>query len=121
VHETVDDEGDRKCHGNAPFVAHFRRTMRLQLHHHREQRELGSIMTHSNAEMAKKTNPNIAQANSVHRVADENAAQNAGLDGHYHKIGISAVAAAARYQGVAINPAYAPVQTDWRLARDAAA
>jgi hypothetical protein len=37
------------------------------------------------------------------------------LDAWYGQIGISAVAAAARYQGAAKNPAYAPTPTDWRL------
>jgi hypothetical protein len=78
-------------------------------------------MTHSIAETAKETSAKSAQSNPAQRDSDDSAAQNAGLDGRYHKIGISAVAAAARYQGVAKNPAYAPVQTDWRLARDAAA
>jgi hypothetical protein len=36
------------------------------------------------------------------------------LDRCYGKIGISAVAAAARYQGAAKNPAYAPTSTQWR-------
>jgi hypothetical protein len=36
------------------------------------------------------------------------------LDARYGRIGISAVAAAARYQGVAKNPAYAPASTNWR-------
>lgn len=35
------------------------------------------------------------------------------LAGRYGQIGISAVAAAAQYQGIAKNPAYAPVQTKW--------
>jgi hypothetical protein len=35
------------------------------------------------------------------------------LDRRYEQIGISAVAAAARYQGAAKNPAYAPVPTRW--------
>jgi len=78
-------------------------------------------MTHSTADSAKKTNPNIAQSDPVQRVSDENTAQTAGLTRRYHQIGISAVAAAVRYQGVAKNPAYAPAETDWRLARDAAA
>lgn len=41
---------------------------------------------------------------------------NASLDHQYGKIGISAVAAAMRYQSGAKNPAYAPVVTrkhDW--------
>jgi len=36
------------------------------------------------------------------------------LAGCYGKIGISAVAAAARYQGSAKNPAYAPASNKWR-------
>jgi hypothetical protein len=35
------------------------------------------------------------------------------VDRWHRQIGISAVAAAVRYQGVAKNPAYAPVQTKW--------
>ncbi len=37
------------------------------------------------------------------------------LDACYGQIGISAVAAAARYQGAAKNPAYAPTPYEWRL------
>lgn len=36
------------------------------------------------------------------------------LDRCYGQIGISAVAAAVRYQGSAKNPAYAPTPTQWR-------
>ena len=36
------------------------------------------------------------------------------LDACYGQIGISAVAAAARYQGVAKNQAYAPTSNEWR-------
>lgn len=46
-------------------------------------------------------------------------AERANLDRQYRKIGISAVAAALRYQGGAKNPAYAPAvasrQDDERL------
>jgi hypothetical protein len=77
-------------------------------------------MTNSTAELAKETNAKNAQSNPVQRNLDGKATQNVGLDRRYHKIGISAVAAAARYQGVAKNPAYAPAETDWRLAEDAA-
>ena len=35
------------------------------------------------------------------------------LDRCYGQIGISAVAAAVRYQGAAKNPAYAPVAINW--------
>jgi hypothetical protein len=78
-------------------------------------------MTHSTAELAKETNAKNAQSNPIQRDSAENTTQNAGLDRRYHEIGISAVAAAARYQGIAKNPAYAPAETDWRLAQDAAA
>lgn len=43
------------------------------------------------------------------------------LDRCYRQIGISAVAAAVRYQGVAKNPAYAPVSTKWQDLGDDAA
>ena len=37
------------------------------------------------------------------------------LDARYGQIGISAVAAAVRYQGHAKNLAYAPTPNDWRI------
>lgn len=43
------------------------------------------------------------------------------LDRRYGDIGISAVAAAVRYQGAAKNPAYAPVPTRWEERDDVAA
>jgi hypothetical protein len=43
------------------------------------------------------------------------------LDHRYGAIGISAVAAAARYQGAAKNPAYAPVANGWYEPADEAA
>lgn len=43
----------------------------------------------------------------------ETAAPNSTLDQRYRQIGISAVAAAARYQGSAKNPAYAPAPAHW--------
>ncbi len=42
------------------------------------------------------------------------------LDRRYRDIGIPAVAAAARYQGAAKNPAYAPVTAKWERGIDAA-
>jgi hypothetical protein len=57
------------------------------------------------AEMAKKTAENTATA--------ETSAQHSPLDQRYRQIGISAVAAAVRYQGVCKNPAYAPVASNW--------
>lgn len=79
-------------------------------------------MTNSTAEMAKKPTAKAAQSTAVQPVGDENAAQTGALDRRYRQIGISAVAAAVRYQGVAKNPAYAPTQTPWQhFAEDAAA
>ncbi len=69
-------------------------------------REWGSVMTNLNAEMANKT----AQADKTTRLSD----QTASLNGRYRQIGISAVAAAVRYQGTAKNPAYAPAPTTWQ-------
>jgi hypothetical protein len=57
------------------------------------------------AETAKKTAQKTGVANDVRK---DNAKETA-LDRRYGAIGISAVAAAARYQGAAKNPAYAPV------------
>jgi hypothetical protein len=37
------------------------------------------------------------------------------LDARYGQIGISAVAAAVRYQGLTKNLAYAPAPNDWRI------
>jgi hypothetical protein len=65
------------------------------------------------AETARKTTQKTA-------VAKGNAKETA-LDRRYGAIGISAVAAAARYQGAAKNPAYAPVANGWYEPADEAA
>lgn len=78
-------------------------------------------MTNSTAEMDKKLSAKATKPDAIQPVSDENSSYNASLDRRYRQIGISAVAAAVRYQGVAKNPAYAPVQIDWHLADDAAA
>lgn len=57
-------------------------------------------MTRTTAETAKK----IGQKSESREIPGESLA----LDHRYRQIGISAVAAAARYQGGAKNPAYAP-------------
>ena len=57
-------------------------------------------MQNVTAEMAKNTRETARRANST-------------LDQRYRQIGIPAVAAAARYQGSAKNPAYAPVRRHW--------
>jgi hypothetical protein len=58
------------------------------------------------AELAKDTN----------QKSDDGKVTGAGtaLDSCFGEIGISAVAAAARYQGSAKNPAYAPTSNSWR-------
>jgi len=58
-------------------------------------------------------NTTMSQTPEEHKISD-NSPQPA-LDSRYGQIGISAVAAAARYQGAAKNPAYAPTPYDWRL------
>ena len=58
------------------------------------------------AETAKKT----AQETKAHEISNDSTA----LDRCYGQIGISAVAAAVRYQGVTKNPAYAPAPTNRR-------
>ncbi len=63
-------------------------------------------MTKVAAETAKKTGQN---ANKSRKGSIECAA----LDRCYGQIGISAVAAALRYQGSAKNPAYAPAEMTW--------
>jgi|AmaraimetFIIA100_FD_contig_51_1450157_length_520_multi_6_in_0_out_0_1 hypothetical protein len=47
-------------------------------------------------------------------ISERSHAARPALDACYGRIGISAVAAAARYQGSAKNPAYAPTSTHWR-------
>jgi hypothetical protein len=56
-----------------------------------------------------------AQADQPLKYSDQTAVQSDSLNGRYRQIGISAVAAAVRYQGVAKNPAYAPRQPDGRI------
>lgn len=66
-------------------------------------------MRNAAAESAKKTaSKNVAAKNVTQDSRKETA-----LDRRYGAIGISAVAAAARYQGAAKNPAYAPVVNAW--------
>jgi hypothetical protein len=67
-------------------------------------------MTNLTAEMANRN----AQADQPLKYSDQTAVQSDSLNGRYRKIGISAVAAAVRYQGVAKNPAYAPAPTRWQ-------
>jgi hypothetical protein len=95
-------------HGNTRFVAHFRRTRCLQLDHRPPTREWGSgKMQNTTAETAKKDT-------RARTLSGESSLHNIALDRCYRQIGISAVVAAVRYQGVVKNPAYAPVAAKWR-------
>jgi hypothetical protein len=82
-------------------------------------------MTDATAEMAKKTDQKMKARNNSHDLSDGNAAESgaegSSLDCRYRQIGISAVAAAVRYQGVGKNPAYAPTPIDWHDSTEDAA
>lgn len=63
-----------------------------------------------------------AAADTAKKTAQEaHSAKETALDRRYGAIGISAVAAAVRYQGDAKNPAYAPVAIGWHQPADEAA
>jgi hypothetical protein len=82
------------------IVAHFRRSRRLDGRASSLQKGTGlSAMNETKAATAK------AASNNKH------AAGHTALQQSYGEIGISAVAAAVRYQGAAKNPAYAPAPT----------
>jgi hypothetical protein len=68
-------------------------------------------MPNSTAERDRTT----SQTPEQHETSSTSAQTQPALDSRYGQIGISAVAAAARYQGTAKNPAYAPTPYDWRL------
>ena len=68
---------------------------------------MGFVMQDVIAEVAKKTAPMRANDRKV-------SGEVSALDNRYGQIGISAVAAAARYQGGSKNPAYAPCSNKWR-------
>jgi hypothetical protein len=66
-------------------------------------------MRNAAAESAKKT----ASKNVAAKDVTKDSPKETPLDRRYGAIGISAVAAAVRYQGAAKNPAYAPVVNAW--------
>jgi len=109
--------GGWKCRGNARFGAYFRRTARLAFEHRLKHKGTGSKMTSMTAETAKNTGQKSRENTSSGKSPDQNTA----LDRRYRQIGISAVAAAVRYQGDAKNPAYAPATIKWRDAGEEAA
>jgi len=100
-------ECSRKCHDSARFAAHFCRTRRLGFHHHTLEWEWGFTMRDVTADLAKKT---TQKTGNERRMSSETTA----LDRCFGQIGISAVVAAARYQGHAKNPADVPVSDKWR-------
>src|SRR6266516_117450 len=55
------------------------------------------------------------QTTDAQGISGESSPARPALDARYGQIGISAVAAAVRYQGLAKNPAYAPAPNDWRI------
>jgi hypothetical protein len=71
------------------------------------------------AESARKADKKIGSKGAEDRPVSSESRK---LDHCYGQIGISAVAAAVRYQGSAKNPAYAPCSNKWRdLIADVAA
>jgi chitodextrinase len=68
----------------------------------------------STAKSAVKTNGTISQMSELREISGSDPRPRPALDACYRQIGISAVAAAAQYQGNAKNPAYAPAPNGWR-------
>lgn len=64
---------------------------------------------------------NAAAETAKNTAQKAQSAKETALDRRYGAIGISAVAAAVRYQGDAKNSAYAPVTTAWHEPADEAA
>ncbi len=86
----------------------------------RKGRKRGSIMRKVAAKMAKKpakTAPKTKDTGNTRKLSGDSS----GLAHCYRQIGISAVVAAVRYQGVAKNPAYAPAPNKWHDRADEAA
>lgn len=70
-------------------------------------------MKHATAKLAKKSEQKNQQKSSSRKDNAHQVTECTALDRCYGQIGISAVAAAVRYQGAAKNPEYAPVPTHW--------
>jgi len=73
-------------------------------------------MKKSSAKTAKKIEK-TAQKTKDSGNAGKITGERTDLAHRYRQIGISAVVAAARYQGLAKNPAYAPAPINWRNER----
>jgi hypothetical protein len=66
------------------------------------------------AKSGAKTYGTISQMAELRGICGSDPKPRPALDACYKQIGISAVAAAAQYQGNAKNPAYAPAPNYWR-------
>ena len=66
------------------------------------------------AQTDAKSDGKITQMAELREVSGRDPQPRPALDACYRQIGISAVAAAVKYQGNAKNPAYAPAPNDWR-------
>ena len=72
-------------------------------------------MSDVTAKIDAKSDRKISQMAELREVSGHDPQPRPALDACYGQIGISAVAAAAKYQGNAKNPAYAPASNDWRV------
>jgi hypothetical protein len=92
------------------FVAHFRLTQRLRPRRRfgtiLGQKERGSKMQRVTARSAKKASKKTSRTAGNQRKPRKSAEEQIALHLCYGQIGISAVAAAARYQSGAKNPGY---------------
>jgi len=61
-----------------------------------------------------KNDGKVSEMAELREICGNDAPSRPALDACYGQIGISAVAAAAQFQGHAKNLAYAPAPTDWR-------
>lgn len=78
------------------------------------QGKMGITMQNAGAKLAKKSAETSARRTAQTMDHAVGAGSDAtALDRRYGAIGIPAVAAAARYQGGATNPAYAPAPAHW--------
>jgi len=66
------------------------------------------------SDVSAKSERKITQMAQLREVSGRDPQPRPALDACYRQIGISAVAAAAKYQGNAKNPAYAPAPNNWR-------
>ena len=65
-------------------------------------------------DVTAKRREDMSQTAEMRKLSEDHEQSRPALDTCYGQIGISAVAAAAKYQGTAKNSAYAPASTDWR-------